>query len=828
MKDNRNVICNQLITDEDLVLPINLKDIDLEFCKSDECTLKLYSKKSFSLSTLIPILNDFGFNVISETSYSIDRWYITKLELDNDKKLLLNNQKNIKDILISTLEGEIESGRLFELSFKENFCKKGILLIRSFVAYIDELVEEFSQNELVTVLVKHPKISRKFLDLFLVRFEPHLKDRTQRVKIVQDSTLSLLKEINSIEEDRILKFFYELLGCVVRTNFFKDSQTIAHKIELTKLKNTLRGIQPNLEIFVYSSSLRGTHLRMSKISRGGIRWSKRKKGYRQEIKSLMATQEAKNALIVPNGAKGGFVILKDQVSQEEFRHFYEIYIRSLLELVDNKQLGELVYKSDIVSYDDEDSYFVVAADRGTSKMSDLANSIAKDMNYWLGDAFASGSSTGYHHKKLGITARGALKATSVHFLQKGIDIYNQTISIVGVGSMSGDVFGNAMIQSKHFKLLAAISHDEIFIDPNPDLKPAYDERKRLFYAKKSKWSDYDRDKISQGGGVFKRYELSIELSPQIKDMLNLKVDYISGEDLAREVLKMNVDLLYFGGIGTYVKSSSQSNLSIGDKENEYVRVDADDLRAFAICEGANLAITMQARIDYSLLNGKINLDSIDNAAGVNTSDHEVNYKIMLNLALERGKIDNDRRIKILEDGTEFVVKSVLEDNFLQSMAISNDANKSKNNLKPFIQTVRVLESNMDIFKRSIFLIPKDRNFNDIVDDDGSIVRPVIATLILYSKIFIRDLLLNSSLVEKKEFQSELFNYFPLQYIDEFHQEISDHPLKHEIIATRVANKIVNHNGVTILKGYHKDEKDKFIEKLEKLYYQIEERNDEII
>jgi len=814
MKEDIITLCDQLIEKEDLTLPNDLDEIDLYFCNKKRCAIKLYAKKSISLSTLIPILNDFGFNVINEVTFVVDGWSITKIEIDNDKDQMLSNQKNIKDILLCTLKGEIESGRLFELSYKENFCKRGILLIRSFVAYIDELVEEFSQRELVDVLVKYPKISRKFLDLFLAKFEPHLNDRAQRLKIIEDDLQTLLKEVDSINEDRILKFFYELLKCIVRTNFFKNEEAIAHKIELSLIKKHLRGIQPNFEIFVYSPLLRGTHLRISRISRGGIRWSKREKGYRQEIKSLMATQEAKNALIIPNGAKGGFVILKKDLSQDEFKHFYELFIRSLLELVDNRISNKVVKDNDIVSYDDEDSYFVVAADRGTSRMSDVANSIAKDMNFWLGDAFASGSSTGYHHKKLGVTAKGALKSTSVHFLQKDIDIYNQTISIVGVGSMSGDVFGNAMIQSHHFKLLGAISHNEIFIDPNPDLEIAFKERNRIFHSDNAKWSNYDKTKISEGGGVFRRDALSIKLSDEIKRMLNLSIDYIDGESLARELLKMKVDLLYFGGVGTYVKSSTESNLSIGDKENEYVRVDANDLNAYAICEGANLAITMQGRIDFALNGGKINLDSIDNAAGVNTSDHEVNYKIMLNIAKEKEKIDENRRIELLQKVSYFVVEQVLKDNFSQSIAISKDYARSGENLKPFKKSIRVLESEMDIFKRSLFLIPKERNFQEIVDDKGGIVRPILATCMLYSKIFVRDLLLNSTLIDKEESKDELFSYFPPIFRDEFQEEILSHPLKRAIIATRVANRIIDKLGVTILAEYEKDKKEEFIDKLD--------------
>ncbi len=816
MKSNINELCNQLIEPNDLILPTDLEDLGITLCDEGICALKIFSKDPIPLSRLIPILNDFSFFVQNEVTFKLHDYYVTKVGLANhDEALLQNHKNNILEVLRQTLKGNLKSGKLFTLVYRENFCKRGILLMRSFVSYIDEIVEEFHETLLVDTLVANPLISRYFLDYFLTKFQPRLSDREQRMQLHRRQIDEAFKEVSNINDDRVLKYFYKLLQSFTRTTFFNDPQsdTFGHKIDLTNLKAHLRGIQPSIESFVYAPDLRGTHLRISKISRGGIRWSKRKKGFRQEIKSLMATQEAKNAIIIPNGAKGGFVILKDSINKAEFENYYTRFISTLLDLVDNQKEHTSYHPDGIICYDDFDSYFVVAADRGTASMSGVANRIAKKRNFWLGDAFASGSETGYHHKKLGITAKGAIKASQRHFIEKGIDFYTQTISVVGVGSMSGDVFGNGLIETPHFKLIGAISHNEIFIDPNPDIYVAYEERKRLFYTTSGSWHEYDPTKISQGGGVFKRSDNTIPLSAEIQALIGTDHDFMNGEELAQALLKLDVDLLYFGGIGTYVKSSSESNLTIGDKENEYVRIDANELNAYAICEGANLALTMQARIDYALMGGHINLDSIDNAAGVSTSDHEVNFKILLNLAKERGKIDENERIQLLHSATDFVVDRVLEENALQSLAISKDMQRSHNNIKDFKKTVRVLESELESFHRTLFLIPTERNFFEVVDDEGQIVRPILATLLLYSKIFIQNFLLSSELIQHETMQSYLFDYFPASYRDRFKEEILAHPLKDRIIATTFSNYLIDTYGSTLVKRYDELGEMKFIEKL---------------
>ncbi len=818
MQKELRLVCDQLIREEDLIVDesvakeLETTDSTAVICEEAKCEIKIFSKKRFAISEIIPILGDFGFVTVSEityeTTYHDGSIYITKLVLDAQVEgKLVKHQDNIKDLLRKALQGEIKSSALFELVYLEDFCARGILLFRAFIAYAQQLVLELNQKSLEACVVRYPEISGLFLAYFVAKFDPELREHTKRMEKISKQIESALKEVENISDDRVLKLLFEILQSMVRTNYFSASQTLALKIDVSNLRQHLKGIQPHIETFVYAHDMSGTHLRISKVCRGGLRWSNRLDDYRVEIKSLMATQEAKNAVIVPKGAKGGFVIFRDasEITPEIFEGYYTRFINALLDVVDNQKEGKVIHHDNSVFYDGDDSYFVVAADKGTSSMSDRANAIAKERGFWLDDAFASGSSTGYHHKKLGITAKGAIKAAQRYFIEKGVDFYKEPISIVGVGSMSGDVFGNGLLESEQFKLIAAISHDEIFIDPNPEIKGAYAERKRLFEMKRGKWSQYDEKKISTGGGVFKRAAKSITLSDEIKALLGTKKSSLSGELLARELLKLSVDMLYFGGVGTYVKSSAESNIALGDKENEYVRIDADEIKAFCVCEGANLALTMQARIDYALGGGKINLDSIDNSAGVDTSDHEVNLKILLNALKSKSLMSQEERNSTLQGISDFVVNSVLWTNYLQSLSISLDKIRSHKKLDLFKNVLVVLESNMELFKRSSFNIPKERDFHEVLDEKGELIRPVIATMTLYAKIFLQDILNEGTLYHDSFFERYLFKYFPKSFVSIYEDEILAHPLKKEIMSMIIANKIINNAGVTFLAGFENKE-----------------------
>jgi glutamate dehydrogenase len=601
----------------------------------------------------------------------------------------------------------------------------------------------------------------------------------------------------------------------LRTNYFLNKETISFKIDTKTFGKDLKGLQPNLENFIYHRDFYGVHLRMSKVSRGGLRWSDRHDDYRQEVKSLMITQEGKNSIIIPDGSKGGFVINKDSqdVTKDSFKEIYSLFINANLDLVDNMIDGEIVKHENVVCYDEDDAYFVVAADKGTAAMSDIANSIAIERNYWLGDAFASGGSNGFGHKDLGITARGAIMTSKRFFIEEGIDIYKDEISIVGIGSMSGDVFGNGMIESKTFKLLASISHKDIFIDPTPDIKKSYVERKRLFESKNGGWTNYNKNIISKGGGVFLRSDKEITLSPEIKKLLGITLKVISGEELCKKLLTLNVDMLFNGGVGTYVKSSDENNLEIGDKQNEAVRVDANEIKARIVCEGGNLGFTQKSRIEFALNGGRINLDGIDNAAGVNTSDHEVNLKILLNTIQSQGILTPKQSEETLDSLKDQVVDMVLQNNYDQAYVISIDERFSRKYPNDYLRSIKTLENNVEAFNRRDFYIPKNENIHEIVDINGSIVRPVLGSLLSYCKIFVKKLLIESSLIDDQFGIQYLYRYFPKSFVGAYEHEILNHPLKREIIATVIADIVINHQGVTFISDYEKLGAQRFLLKI---------------
>ncbi len=838
MQQKLQSVYDQLIEKDDLVISDLIKselrdsDLTLQICEYDICQIKIYSKHRIPISQIIPILGDFGFMTISEITYELEYKneliFITKLNLHRDKdKLLIKNADNTKDLLLKVLKKEFQPGKLLGLTLLENFNAREILLSRAFGNYAKQIIPDFNKASLEDCIIRYHEMFALFLDFILTKFDPKITGRDKKVTKIQTDIVGTFKKIDDINDDRALKLIYEILQSLVRTNYFMGSDTLALKFDVSSLSHILTGVQPKYETFVYSHNLKGTHLRVSKVCRGGIRWSNRYEDFRTEIKSLMTTQEAKNAIIVPKGAKGGFVIDKE-VNKEEFKSYYTRFINALLDVVDNQKDGKIIRDDKSIVYDGDDPYFVVAADKGTSSMSDCANEIAKSRKFWLDDAFASGSSNGYHHKNLGVTAKGALKASERFFIEKEIDFYKEPITIVGVGSMSGDVFGNGMLESEQFQLVGAISSDEIFIDPKPNLKIAHKERKRLFSLKRGRWSEYDTKKISEGGGVFKRASKNIPLTPQIQTLIKSKKQSLSGEELAKALLKLPVDMLYFGGIGTYVKSSSQSNVTLGDKENEYVRIDANELKAKVVCEGANLAFTMQARIEYALKGGKINQDSIDNSAGVDTSDHEVNLKILLNSLVKKSVISQDEKNSILQAVTKNVVQSVMWTNYLQSLSISLDYARSIKNIDDFKKSLSVLEKNLNIFKRSYFDIPRDRDFDEVIDSEGALIRPVIATMSLYAKILLQELLCESNMYEEDSFFAHyLFKYFPKSLISIYEDQIREHPLKKEIISMIIANKIINYAGSTFIKDLQIIGKEKFLLKI-KVYLatnQLYEAND---
>lgn len=825
MQKKLQAVCSQLIEESDLTISDDVADelsgcdLTLQIYESAECEIKIYSKNCIPISDIIPILGDFGFVTISEITYEamLEKHvvFVTKLMLDSDKEgLLAKNRVHVKDVLLRVLNGEIEQGKLLGLVYLENFSAREILLSRAFGNYAQQLIPDFNKSSLEDCIIRYHGLFALFLQFVLTKFDHKIVDREKKLALIEEKTLEAFKKIESINDDRVLKLVHEILQSLVRTNYFSNSDTLALKFDVSQLSHILKGVQPHFETYVYAHEMKGTHLRVSKVCRGGIRWSNRAEDFRTEVKSLMITQEAKNSIIVPKGAKGGFIINNTDLSKEEFEGYYTRFINALLDVVDNQKEGKVIRDENAIIYDGDDPYFVVAADKGTSSMSDTANKIAISRGFWLQDAFASGSSNGYHHKKLGVTAKGALKASQRFFIEVGVDFYKEPISIVGVGSMSGDVFGNGLLESEQFKLIGAISSDEIFIDPAPDVKISYAERKRLFELKRGKWSLYDEKKISSGGGVFKRTSKSITLTPEIKALLQTEKATLNGEELAKELLKLKVDMLYFGGIGTYVKASTESNISLGDKENEFVRIDADEIGAMVVCEGANLALTMPARIEYALNGGKINLDSIDNSAGVDTSDHEVNLKILLNALVQKNLLCEDGKNSTLQGISDNVVGSVMWTNYLQSLSISLDSMRSLKDMDAFKRSLTVLEKNLPVFKRNYFDIPRDRDFHEVIDSDGRLIRPIIATMTLYAKILLQDLLCGCSMYEEDSFFDRyLFKYFPKSLIAIYEEEIRQHPLKKEITSMIISNKIINNAGATFIEDLDLLGKEKFLLKI---------------
>jgi glutamate dehydrogenase len=823
-----DAVCSQLLTQDDLKISEELFDKVQETSlitqidyKNNFSYIKIYSLKEIYLSSIVPVIHNFGFEIVDEITYNIahdgKKIYIIRFNLNLEKNIKMDTSRsNIEYVISESLKYDyIKQTKLFSLVYNQNLSLRAVFLLSAIIEYLDQAVISLNRDAIINTLTKYDEITNAFVKYFGVKFDPKITKREKQLSDLELEIEEHIKNVPNILDDKILKLTFALLQALLRTNFYFEKDSIAFKINTKKFSENLKGLQPNLESFIYHHHFYGLHLRMTNISRGGLRWSDRHDDYRQEIKSLMNTQEGKNSIIIPSGAKGGFVINKpkEEITKEVFTEVYKEFIHNLLDLVDNVKKGEVIRDKRIIAYDDDDTYFVVAADKGTAAMSDVANAIAIEREFWLGDAFASGGSNGFGHKDLGITARGALMSAKRFLLEEGIDMYKDPISVVGIGSMNGDVFGNGLIESPMFKLVAAIGHKDIFIDPNPDLEKSFEERKRLFTSPNGSWSEYNKELISSGGGIFLRSTKEIVLSDEIKKLIGSSKKSMSGEELCKKLLTMKVDVLFNGGVGTYVKASDENNLDLGDKQNEAVRVDALDLKARIVCEGGNLGFTQKSRIEYALRGGKINIDGIDNAAGVNTSDHEVNLKILLNTIENKGIISNSENKKILESLKEQVVNLVLWNNYEQALAISRDEMLSQKYLEQFISSIQILEDNTASFNRNDFYIPKNENIGEIINKSGSIVRPILCSLLSYSKIFMKSILLKSTLIDEVFTLKYLYKYFPKSFVGAYEHEILHHPLKREIIATKIADILINSQGVTFVSDYEKLGFEKFILKI---------------
>ena len=768
----------------------------------------LRSGQPILLSDVLPLLEDMGVKVYDERPYEIDRagpvdaWIydfgLTHAEgpLDLDRV-----GEAFKDAFARAWRGEIEVDGFNRLVLSAGLTWREIAVLRALAKYLRQAGSTFSQAYMEETLSANPEIVRKLVDLFKVRFDPARGDGPEDE--ADEIAARIEKEVDavaSLDDDRILRSFLRLVQATLRTNYFQLADDGQPKPYLSfkfdpALVPDLPLPRPMYEIWVYSPRTEGVHLRGGRVARGGIRWSDRREDFRTEILGLMKAQMVKNAVIVPVGAKGGFVVKRPPSDREALREevvaCYRILMQGLLDLTDNLVGGETVPPRDVVRYDEDDPYLVVAADKGTAKFSDLANSVAAEYGFWLGDAFASGGSAGYDHKAMGITARGAWESVKRHFRELGVDVQTTEVTAVGIGDMAGDVFGNGMLLSRHLKLVAAFNHEHIFLDPDPEPEASFKERERLFNLPRSSWADYDPEVISAGGGVFPRSAKSIPLSPEVRRRLGVESEALPPNDLIRAILTAEVDLLWNGGIGTFVKASSESHLDVGDKANDGLRADGKDIRARVVGEGGNLGLTQRGRIEYALAGGRIYTDAIDNSAGVDCSDHEVNIKILLGGVVADGDMTEKQRNELLAEMTDDVARLVLRNNYRQTQAISLATSQASSMLGVHSRLIQHLEQTGRL-RRELAALPSE----EVIAERGGLVAPELAVLLAYAKIELFDALVASDLPDDPYMANELVRYFPRVLSERFRERMDSHRLRRELIATYVTNSLVNRAGIT--------------------------------
>lgn len=778
--------------------------------------LRLYQwQKPIPLSDILPMLENFDLRTMNENPYKIITDQQRSLWISDFTVHYINETLDIKkykalfqDAFVKIYFGLAENDGFNKLVLGSGLHWREIMILRTFAKYLRQVTFRFSQPYIEKALIENADITRDLVELFLTLHDPNKAKEKNHAKKIEQNILQGLDSVKSLDEDRIIRRILELVKATLRTNYFQNDEDNEPKAYLSiKLNSrTLSEMPlpiPLYEIFVYSPRFEGIHLRNTKVSRGGIRWSDRREDFRTEILGLMKAQVVKNAVIVPSGAKGGFVLkavppgASREILQREVINVYKSFIRGLLDITDNIIDKKPIHPINVVCYDDYDPYLVVAADKGTASFSDIANDISKEYAFWLGDAFASGGSTGYDHKKMGITARGSWESIKRHFRELNVDIYTTTFTVVGIGDMSGDVFGNGMIYTKNIKLIAAFDHRNIFIDPNPDPEISYYERLRIFHLPTSSWEDYNPELISKGGGVFKRSEKSISLTPQMKKVIGTDADSLAPNDLIRELLKAPVDLLYNGGIGTYVKSSTQTNDDVGDKSNDYTRVNGNELRCKVVGEGGNLGFTQLGRIEYALMGGLINTDFIDNSAGVDTSDHEVNLKILLDNEVKKGRLTYNKRNALLASLTQEVADLVLNDNYHQALVLSFTAYHAQKNIGLHTNYMKDLES-QSLLKRRVEFLPDDKLLIERKASGLGLTRPELAVLLAYTKINIKHELLKTNLPEDEYIKQILDSAFPASIKKKYHRAMLEHPLHRDIIATQLSNKVVNEMGITFV------------------------------
>jgi len=781
--------------------------------RRDKFFLKIYrSGTAITISDLLPMLENMGLRVIAERPYQINfsiasSAWIQDLELELGSTSTAKFESlaaEIKASLTAVWTGRMDSDSLNRLTLCAGVPWQLVVVIRAYCRYLLQTGLPFSQGYIAEVLTHHPTVARLLADLFVARFDPAIApaQRTRLLARLDTRMIAALEAVEGSDEDRILRAFWNALAASLRTNAFQTNSAgqtkeyLSFKIESQKLRE-LPLPKPLYEVFVFSSRMEGVHLRMGLVARGGIRWSERREDFRTEILGLMKAQNVKNTVIVPVGAKGGFVLKRAALEGREAQHAevvacYQTLIRGLLDLTDNIVEDKVVAPAQLVRHDGDDPYLVVAADKGTATFSDIANALSAEYGFWLGDAFASGGSVGYDHKKMAITARGAWECVKRHFREAGIDIQRQEFKVTGIGDMAGDVFGNGMLQSPQIRLVAAFNHQHIFIDPEPDPAVSQRERQRLFALPRSSWADYSRKLISKGGGIFTRSSKSLSLPREAQTLLDLPATSTPNE-VIKAILRLPVDLLWNGGIGTYVKASDESHSDVGDRSNDAVRIDARELNCKVVGEGGNLGFSQRGRIEYARRGGRLNTDFIDNSAGVNCSDVEVNIKILLNGAVRAKQLTRAARDRLLAKMTDEVAALVLRNNYLQSQAISGLEWQAKQRLGEDAEMIRTLERSGDL-NRSLEYLPSEEEIAERRKAGAGLSRPELAIVLSYGKIWAYKALIHSNVPEDVYLSTELTRYFPVPVQRRFADRLKRHRLRREIIATAITNSMINRMG----------------------------------
>lgn len=789
--------------------------------KENVLRFRLFHKdQELALSDMLPVLENLGMRVVGEHPYCIKRGdgsciWLHDFQLiyglaDSIRHEIAN--QNFVEAFKRIWAGDAECDPFNKLILGTTLVWREIALLRTYAHYMKQIALNYSENYVAETLSRHLDITNDLVSLFKTRFDPkfttNAAQREASEKKIEAHLAACLESVENLTEDHIIHEYVCLIKATVRTNYFQTGKDGQHK-NYFSLKFCPRSIPqipkpcPMFEVFVYSPRIEGVHLRSGKVARGGLRWSNRHEDYRTEVLGLVKAQQVKNSVIVPVGAKGGFFAKKLPSDQDregvlkEGVACYKTFINGLLDITDNLVDGKIVAPTNVLRKDDDDPYLVVAADKGTATFSDIANKISQEHGFWLGDAFASGGSVGYDHKKMGITASGAWVSVQRHFREMGINIQDEDFTVVGIGDMSGDVFGNGMLLSKHVRLVAAFNHQHIFVDPDPDAAKTFPERKRLFDLPRSSWEDFDQTLISSGGGIFSRAAKSITMTPEIKARFGIEENRLPPNDFIKAILKSEVDLLWNGGIGTYIKAAAETHLEVGDKGTDNVRVDANTLRCRVIGEGGNLGVTQLGRVEFALNGGASNTDFIDNAGGVDCSDNEVNIKILLNDLVDNGIMSLEERNVLLRKMTGSVSQLVLKNIYRQTQAISIAEREAFIRVGEYRRLISQLESD-DKLDRTLEFIPDDEAIVARKAANKALTRPELSVLISYGKLLLKEGLLDSSVPDDPYIARSLSTAFPQLLREKYSDHIDKHILRREIIATQIAGDLVNRMGITFI------------------------------